>query len=91
MSLSLEVAAKKLQPTFHGANTVGPFSGNTLPPNGSGLYGRISAMGNMVFAYYRQGRGWGLFSDDPKQAENNAMNRGKYSKKQLPWFGFVKP
>lgn len=83
------MSKKSLPRTFHGVEIVGPFDSRTVPANGSGLYGRISPMGNPVFSFYdAERRRWGLYSDDPRQARHHAVARKKFSKKDLRWFGF---
>lgn len=79
-----------LPSVFRGAKTVGPFPSSQKPlRDRPGLYGRISKKGNFVFAFWT-GTKFGLFSSDPKKAKAKA-DAGKFSRKDLPWFGFEQP
>lgn len=57
-------------------------------PGREGVYARISAKtGEIVFAYYRPGFGWGKYSDTIAHAVNK---QNRYSRYQaLPWLGVV--
>lgn len=65
----------------------GPFPGSVRPPNGKGLYLRVSEDTDEVVWAHFDGSAFGLYSDSKARALSRSKKR---SKKQLLWFGITK-